>query len=201
MQWAPGVAATQHEWVCYAAMGKNKVHFVCRHCGHCCTDVVCLPTPWDVARIARETGASPDTFLEFLTPDEVSEVAANDPSWLSHKGERYIMALRRGKKGCHFLSKKTRYCKIYESRPILCRLYPFKLHETKKGEYKAFTLHKDVECPKCGDGEVKTKPLYALYKDDSEHQDEYAELVSTFNRKRYAKKSPVDFIAFFMDGQ
>jgi len=173
--------------------------------------VVCLPTPEDVRRIVEQTGEKPSKFLEFLTPEELEGVDDDDPTWLECRGEKYMMALcrrswrkpdrklRRGRElHCHFLSEKTGYCKIYESRPILCRLYPFKLEETKKGEYKGFSLHDDVECPKHKDGVVKTKPLYKLYLADEEAQAEYDELVEAFNEDDSRKKKPEDFVKAFL---
>lgn len=179
-------------------MGKYTVQFACHHTGHCCTDVVCLPTPWDVIRIVREEGTNPYDFLEFLSPDEIEGVTKGDPTWLNVDGERYIMALRRGKKGCHFLDKKTRYCSIYEARPILCRLYPFKLDEFRDGTFKGFSLHGNVGCPKHKDGTVDAVPLYELYLEDSTHQQDYNDLVAVFNGRQYPGKAPEDFIAMFV---
>lgn len=181
-------------------MGKNIVKFKCHSCNHCCTEVVCTLTPWDVKRIIKEVGADPDEFLEFLTPEELEGVDEDDPTWLEIDDEKYIMALKRGKRGCHFLNKKTRFCSIYESRPILCRLYPFKLQETRDGDFKGFTLHGDVGCPKHRDGEVPTQPLYDLYVEDDDYQDDYADLVNIFNRKNYENKEPEDFVEMFMEG-
>ncbi len=182
-------------------MGKKTVRFACHHCLHCCTDVVCLPTPWDVIRIVRETRERPKDFLEFLTADEISGVAKSDPTWLKCNGTRYIMALRRGKKGCYFLSRKHARCKIYEARPILCRLYPFKLHETRSGKFKGFSLHTDVECPRHRNGVVPTAPLYTLYLDDKTHQEDYEDLVRVFNARRSSDKRPKDFIKLFVKGR
>lgn len=179
-------------------MGKDSVKFRCHSCGHCCTEVVALPTPWDVVRIIRETKANPYEFLEFLRPDEISEVEEHDPTWLDVDGERFIMALKRGKKGCFFLDKKTGFCSIYTARPQLCRLYPFRLQENKRGEFKGFTLHKDVGCPRHRDGEVATQPLYEIYLDDAEHQADYADLARVFNRRKHAGMKPEDFIEMFV---
>lgn len=179
-------------------MGKYVVHFKCHHCNHCCTDVVCLPSPWDVVRIAKTTGEDPYEFLEFLTPDEIGEVAKNDPTWLICNGQRHIMALRRDKKGCYFLDKKSRLCTIYDARPILCRLYPFRVQETQNGKFKGFTLHKNVGCPRHRDATVPTKPLYNLYLEDSKHDKDYWGLIRAFNRKRYRGKEPEDLINLFI---
>jgi len=183
--------------VLYCVMGKEVVHFKCHHCGHCCTDVICLPTPKDVIRIVKATGEDPYTFLEFVKPDEIDEVSKSDPTWLECEDSRYIMALRRGKKGCYFLDKKTRFCRIYESRTILCRLYPFAYHETRKGKYKSFDLHKNVGCPRHKNGKVPTKPLYKLYLKDCKQQEDYNDLVEVFNRRVSADTRPEDFIKLF----
>lgn len=179
-------------------MGRDTVKFRCHSCGHCCTEVICLPTPWDVIRIAREIGQNPYKFLEFITPEDIDGVEKNDPTWLKVGKKKYMMALRRYETGCHFLDKETKYCTIYESRPLLCRLFPFKLEETRAGDFKGFSLHKDVGCPKNRDGVMQTAPLYEIYLEDSLHHEDYDALVAAFNEKDYPGKKPEDFIAMFV---
>ncbi|MDZ4857882.1 MAG: YkgJ family cysteine cluster protein [Candidatus Hydrogenedentes bacterium] len=179
-------------------MGRHTVQFSCHHCNHCCTEVICLPTPWDVIRIARDTGQDPYKFLDFVTPEDIDEVDEFDPTWLYVGDQRYMMALRRYDHGCHFLDKKTKFCTIYESRPILCRLYPFKVTEFRDGTFKGFTLHDDVGCPRHRDGSTPVKPLYELYMQDTEHQEDYESLVKVFNQKDHASKKPEDFIGMFI---
>jgi len=182
-------------------MGKDTIKFACHHCNHCCTEVVCLPTPWDVRRIMAMTGEDPFDFLEFLTSEEIQDVEDDDPTWLEVDGERYMMALKRDEKlGCYFLNKKTKLCGIYDARPILCRLYPFKVIEDKDGSYKGFKLHKDVGCPKHTDGIMATKPLYDLYIQDDLNQDDYHELVEYFNKQDYPGKEVEDFVIMFTGG-
>lgn len=182
-------------------MGRHTVRFRCHSCGHCCTEVVCLPTPWDVVRMVRDTRISPYKFLEFLKTDEISEVDDDDPSWLNVNGTRYIMALKRGKDGCFFRDKKTSYCIIYESRPLLCRLYPFCHEETRDGKHKGFSLHKDVGCPRHRDGVFQVEPLKALLDTEEEHRQDYKELVAFFNRKEPRPQKPEEFIDLFVELQ
>jgi Fe-S-cluster containining protein len=147
------------------------------------------------------TGGDPFDFIEFLEPDELDGVELDDPTWLDIKGKKYMMALNRDDKtGCYFLNNKTRMCSIYTARPLLCRLYPFKVLEDKNGTYKGFVLHKDVGCPKNKDGIVDTKPLYDLYIQDDLNQEDYQELVKIFNSKEYPGKEPEDFVILFMNG-
>jgi len=111
------------------------------------------------------------------------------------------MALQRSpERGCRFLNWETKKCTIYEARPLLCRLYPFKLKESRDGEFKGFGLHKDVGCPKNKDGVVVTKPLYELYVNDDENQDDYNDLVEFFNSDKYKDKTPFDFVKLFIKG-
>jgi hypothetical protein len=60
-------------------------------------------------------------------------------------------------------------------------------------------LHKDVGCPKNRDGEVPTKPLYKLYRQDCGNQVDYEDLVRVFNRRDYPGKKPSDFIRMFIE--
>ena len=182
-------------------MGNDTINFKCHHCGHCCTDVVCLPTPWDVRRIEKMTGVPPEDFLEFLEPDEIEEVDMEDPTWLDVDGQPYMMALKRDEvTGCGFLNNDTNFCSIYEARPLLCRLYPFKLEEDENEKYVGFSLHKDVGCPKHQDGVFETGPLYDLSMQDELNQEDYCELVEIFNGKRYENKEPFDFVTLFTSG-
>lgn len=182
-------------------MPKSTIKFRCHSCTHCCTDLCALLTPWDVRRIATMTGEDPFDFVEFLEPDEVDEVDPDDPTWLEVGGKRYMMSLTRTEKtGCYFLNKKTKYCKIYMARPMLCRLFPFQVIEDEDGTYKGFRLHKNVGCPKHKDGEVETKPLYDLYIQDDLNQEDFHELVKIFNSKDYPGKEPEDFVLMFTNG-
>jgi Fe-S-cluster containining protein len=149
-----------------------------------------------VVRLTRERNADPYKFLEFLTPDEISQVPKTDPTWLRCNGTRYIMALRRTTKGCHFLDKRSLRCRAYHSRPLLCRLYPFALRETRQGEFKGFDLQKDVECPRHRDDKKEALPLYELYLEDKHHQTDYDDLVTFFNSRK--SDNPWDFVKLFV---
>ncbi len=182
-------------------MGTKTVRFKCHRSLHCCIDVIALPTPWDAICIIKATGLKPLEFLEFITPDQISEVEEDDPTWLRCNGQRYVMALQRKPEyGCCFLDRDARGCAIYEDRPILCRLFPFKLQETRDGQFRGFTVHKDVCCPVNQNGVFDTAPLHALYLEDTKHHDDYATMVKVFNRRAEPNTRPEDFIRmFYMD--
>ncbi len=146
------------------------------------------------------TGRAPRVFLEFLTPDEITGVTKSDPTWLKIGRDRYLMALRRDETtGCFFLDRETRFCTIYEHRPLLCRLYPFKLHETRDGNFQSFSLHTDVGCPRHRDGRMEARPLYDLYLQDKIHQEDYVKLVDAFNADQRPDRKPEDFLDLFIE--
>ncbi len=179
-------------------MGRYTVQFRCHNCGHCCTDVVCRPTVRDAVRIAAATGLDPDEFIELRSEDEIDGVDASDPTWLECGGERYLMVLRHVRGRCYFMRtrKAQSVCTIYETRPALCRLFPFKLQQTRSGEFKGFTLHDDCECPRYRDGIVETEPLYRVYLEDDENQDDLIAMVAAFNSGDH--DSPDEFIDMFI---
>jgi len=149
-----------------------------------------------VVQLARDCDAAPSKFLEFLTPDDISQVSGSDPTWLRCNGARYVMALRRTNKGCYFLDKRSLRCRAYHSRPLLCRLYPFALQETHQGQFKGFALQKDVECPLYRDDKKDALPLYELYLEDNHHQVDYEDLVRFFNSRK--PDNPWDFVKLFI---
>jgi hypothetical protein len=72
------------------------------------------------------------------------------------------------------------------------------VHETREDEYKAFSLHKDVGCPKHRDDVYQTGPLYAMYLEDKKRQDDYFDLVDYFNDDDSPDKRPEEFIKLFI---
>ncbi len=182
-------------------MTNTSLNFKCHSCGKCCTEVVCLPTPWDVRRIVSMTSEDVFDVIEFLEPEEIEGVDEDDPTWLKVGNKKYLMALTRDEEtGCYFLDNDTNLCSIYTARPLLCRLFPFRVIENKDGDYQGFTLHQDTCCPLNKDGDVDMGPLYDLYVQDELNQEDYQELVKIFNSKNYPGKEIEDFAILFTNG-
>ncbi|HOV32815.1 MAG TPA: YkgJ family cysteine cluster protein [Candidatus Hydrogenedens sp.] len=179
-------------------MGKFFVNFKCHHYGYCCTNVICCPTPYDIVNIVKKTNLCPKIFLEFITPDKIEGINKSDPTWLKINGNKYLMTIKRTKNGCFFRDKQKGICKIYSHRPLLCRLFPFKVRETKLGEIHSFSLHRDIECPKYRDGVVNVKELAEIWAEEQKHQEDYQDLVEFFNNQTYNDKKPFDFINLFV---
>jgi hypothetical protein len=73
-----------------------------------------------------------------------------------------------------------------------------RVQETRDGEFKGFTLHTSVGCPRFRDAVVEVEPLRQLYVQDTEHQEDYHELVRVFNARRDKNKRPQQFIEMFI---
>lgn len=100
---------------------ENKISvsgFKCLRCGKCCSgaDNEVMVSPDEVDVLSKASGLSFD------------EIAEPYPSWIEDCGAKFTFGwvLKRGKDGnCIFLKDKK--CGVYNSRPHICRTYPFML--------------------------------------------------------------------------
>ena len=106
----------------------NPKTFKCENCGECCRPIVVL-NETDVKMI-EETGLKRKHFLDY------------DPLHPKYKN-----ILRQENNVCMFLRRKGEeyYCKIYENRPRVCRVYPFYKKDLKLDDCKPKWLRKPVD--------------------------------------------------------
>jgi len=96
----------------------------CLRCGRCCTSFGVCVTPFDILRLSRATGFGPADLV--MTIFEPPERERDEPA-IRIDGKPSLLVLRwRGnpERRCLFLSDTG--CMAYDSRPMLCRTYPFK---------------------------------------------------------------------------
>lgn len=86
------------------AAAEDDVKSDCR-CGNCCRSLILETLPED-ALVEPRIAAECETLHGFM--DEMVGYLLNDPV----KGN-----------ACHFLDLDTNLCGIYESRPLMCRVY------------------------------------------------------------------------------
>lgn len=127
----------------------RNVRFKCERCALCCGDtrnrvrsILLLKIETDY--ISRKTSKSPDEFAE--------KVEGFEP---------YTYRMKKTNDGkCVFL--KDNSCSIYETRPLICRFYPFQLKNIRTDRY-AFEY--TTECPGIGKGpKVKKRFFEQLFK-------------------------------------
>jgi len=108
----------------------DEQDFLCVRCSRrrptCCQDSEVYPTPGDVRRIAQATGR--EDFYEYRRPDNPIYAQENDdPFWIEHvfRSDGTRRVLKRQPQGdCTFLGEAGCVLPL-ETRPLICRLYPF----------------------------------------------------------------------------
>ncbi len=111
-------------------MSAPAEEFLCvrcaRHMKTCCQTSEIYTTSGDVQRITEYTGQS--DFVEFRKPaNPAYSEQDDDPIWRDHvfrsDGSRRVLK-RQANGDCHFLGDKG--CRLpLETRPLICRIYPF----------------------------------------------------------------------------
>ncbi len=101
-------------------------------CGRCCTSFGVCVTPSDIRRISKRTKLAPSSFISSI--EEPPGREREEPAVLIN-GVRSLIILKWAKlRKCIFYDEG---CKVYESRPMLCRTYPFRLTCRKLAEMKS----------------------------------------------------------------
>lgn len=92
---------------------------LCYGCGsRCCKELRMELTSFDIYRIWRKTGIEPERFVDFEE--------AGDEAYFLAEGKKWRMVLRRGNRGCVFLSPSDSLgCSIEQIKPGSCLLYPY----------------------------------------------------------------------------
>lgn len=115
----------------------REIGFECRGCGDCCRrDVEVVVFPGDIRAIMGAKGLD---WLDVAGPNPIGDEDC------SGRYRAFEWVLRRRTNGeCIFYESG---CRIYEHRPLLCRTYPFYIHDGALGV---------SECPSVGDGGCPT---------------------------------------------
>lgn len=131
---------------------------------------VCV-TPFDILRIAEATGKRPSDFLAVLP--EYPEIERKE-SIVVIDGRRSMLVLkwRRGFV-CPFY--KSDGCSIYDARPMVCRMYPFRVKDGKVVDAESRV------CPSCWKLEDKA-PYLAEHRSSEAEFAAYCRMVAEWNQ-------------------
>lgn len=114
-----------------------KVQFTCQQCGSCCEKYgnSIQASAQDVMRWERE---GREDILKHVIPFGVNGSLFGGELWFSEEGEKL------GR--CPFLRKKGRegFCAIQETKPEVCRKYPFTGVDTRLDECRGLKILKDT---------------------------------------------------------
>jgi Fe-S-cluster containining protein len=119
----------------------SQCQFECTKCGLCCGDTEqktrhILLLESEAAEISQKTSRKPEEFCEAIIGKEP-----------------YVYEMKKTVGKCIFL--KDNQCTIYESRPLICRFYPFELKFCEDQDKYLFTA--TLECPGIGKGKTLCK--------------------------------------------
>jgi Fe-S-cluster containining protein len=147
---------------------------------------VCV-TPFDVKRIQEETGMQPEEFLD-LIPDYKGR-ERNEPAILIDREYSILILKREIDDKCFFYTKDG--CRIYGSRPMLCRTYPFKLNCNRN----CLDEMKSRSCIESWTPNNKEKQQYLDNCKQYEKQiEEYRQLAKEWNKLGGTLKEFLDFL-------
>ena len=90
------------------------VFYNCAKCpGYCCTYPLIPVSDYDLRRLAKRFGISPQVARDrFTKPDDEGGRV------MRHRKDHTFQT------ACRFLDEETRRCTVYEHRPHACRAYP-----------------------------------------------------------------------------
>jgi Fe-S-cluster containining protein len=147
----------------------SRVKFKCvENCGRCCRELEIPLRDEDIEAI-EDLGYNAWEFVDYEK--------------LFYQGDKflgYAMKKRPFDDSCVFLDPETKKCRIYERRPLACRLYPFVF--AKRGDKMEVYIKMDPLCPGRNhpEGELVTEEYLKR---------EYWDIIMEYHRKVVAEGS------------
>lgn len=166
----------------------------CSKCNaQCCSKYsVCL-NGYDVARLAKAV----DNFdwIDIICAEDTEpEIAHSFSLYRDGKREKFILRLMmKDDEKCIFLGEDY-FCKVYDARPMICRIYPFNQKISGSLNYK-----KNIRCPmkwNLNDSEAE-KFLKDVEKNKKELE-EYGKWCEEWDSALTPEKKLADFLEFIL---
>ena len=98
-----------YEDECYRCLASQEVHSTCR-CGACCRNLL-LEVSTEDAEIEPRIRGKGSPILDVPDASGARELIG------------YLLNSKENDYACSFLDRKTNLCTIYETRPLMCRLF------------------------------------------------------------------------------
>lgn len=115
----------------------HSIGFECLRCGDCCVgdDNSVVAFPFEIRKILAATGIG---WLDAVEPPIMGE-------WDCHGNFHTLeWRIKKSKDSCKFHSEKG--CEIYQTRPVICKTYPFYLDEGELRCSECRGLGRKIEC-------------------------------------------------------
>jgi len=171
------------------ARHARLLRFRCTGCGNCCRDPLLPLTDADVWRIAETTGDDPTRIVRWVSSDDIDLADLPEVFVDLRQGSR-VMVLRQTAGSCRYLGTEedADACRMYEHRPLGCRIFPFEPTFTKRGTLKHLKLIDTTECPYELDGSNDVDELRRLSEQFDSEWATYCERIEVWNRLQRARR-------------
>jgi Fe-S-cluster containining protein len=152
---------------------SSSFSYICNACGRCCHDKVIVLSPFDLLRLARESGVT--------TSEAIARFTIRRGSILKFRDDGACVALDGAR------------CGVHRGRPLACRLYPLGIERDRaRGTEKFVTLE-----PAIGSlgvyGDCGTVDDFLAAQDVGSHLDANARYASLLPSYRERIAATVDF--------
>jgi len=162
--------------------GLHLLRFRCTGCGNCCRDPLLPITDGDLRRIVDTTRLPARDVINWVDRHGI-DLPGEPESFVHLRAGRRVMVLRHRRGGCPFLGEDNR-CKIYDSRPLGCRIFPFDPEFNRNRKLVRLRLIEATECLYEKDGSNSISGLYSLHKRTEAELGEYQAKVTEWNRQQ-----------------
>jgi len=173
---------------------ESKLYGACSKCNaQCCSKYsVCL-NGYDVARLVKATDNS-DWIDIIYAEDTEPEIAHSFSLYRNGKRENFILCLMMKDDGnCIFLGENY-FCKVYESRPMICRIYPFNQKISGSLNYK-----ENIRCPmKWNLNGPESKEFLKDIEKNKKELEDYGKWCEEWNSLLTPEKKLADFLEFIV---
>ena len=177
------------------------LHFRCTGCGNCCRDPLLPVTDSDLRRIVDHTNLAARDLVRWIDRHGI-DLPGEPESFVTLRSGRRVMVLRHEHGHCQFLADDNR-CKIYEARPLGCRIFPFDPDFNHHGKLIRLRLIEATDCLYEKDGSNNVRDLFALHKRTEDELSQYQSKVVAWNqlqrrraRQGWAAATTTEFLAY-----
>ncbi len=168
-----------------AVDGERYLRFRCTQCGDCCRQHRAPITDADVRRLAEHTGRPPQSFLEWLGPDDI-DMTGEPESFVTLREGRRLMTLAFEREGCVFLQNDT--CSVHSARPSGCRAFPFMPELDDQKKIRRLSLLHESTCRYELDGSVEPSAVVDSYTTQTTELVAYVQRVGVWNRRQRLRR-------------
>lgn len=137
-------------------------------------------------RIHERTGDVASDIVHWVDRNGIEMDDEPEAFVVLRQGKR-VMTLAHERGGCRYLGADNR-CRIYTSRPLGCRIYPFDPTYSKKGNLRRLAIVQATECPYTLDGTNDANEIRALHESYLSAHSEFNGKIAEWNQAQAQRK-------------